>query len=274
VPVGLVEFRVLMGDYSLRHLRADVALGDDGDRATFSGTVCDVTAQHELAQQVDALTVVAEAIGADDEPAPVELLARLGEALGVSSGAVWAPDGDGLVLRDAWRPGGTGERPRRTRLCAGQDAPGLALAWRSPVSTLELAGSPTAARSSRAAAEAYHGFLAFPALRGGAVIAVVCFESQQRVRLTPRLESTLTSIGRELGALLARHEERARSVLSSRELEILQLAADGVSGPGIAAALHVSISTVKTHFDHIYRKCDVADRSGAVAKALREGLIR
>ena len=55
---------------------------------------------------------------------------------------------------------------------------------------------------------------------------------------------------------------------------MLQLAADGLSGPEIAAHLHVSPATVKTHFENIYAKYDVSDRVAAVAKALREGLIR
>jgi DNA-binding NarL/FixJ family response regulator len=54
---------------------------------------------------------------------------------------------------------------------------------------------------------------------------------------------------------------------------VLQLAARGLPGPQIAAELFVSPATVKTHFSHIYKKLDVSDRSGAVAHALRLGLI-
>jgi DNA-binding CsgD family transcriptional regulator len=61
--------------------------------------------------------------------------------------------------------------------------------------------------------------------------------------------------------------------LTARELEMLQLAADGMSGPGIAAHLVLSPGTVKTHFQNIYRKWDVSDRASAVAKAFRQGLI-
>jgi DNA-binding CsgD family transcriptional regulator len=61
--------------------------------------------------------------------------------------------------------------------------------------------------------------------------------------------------------------------LTPRELEILSLAADGHTGPAIAAALVVSPATVKTHFQHIYAKLDVSDRAAAVAKAMRLGLI-
>ncbi len=61
--------------------------------------------------------------------------------------------------------------------------------------------------------------------------------------------------------------------LSPRELEVLRLAAEGLSGPRIAELLSVSPATVKTHFSHIYSKLGVADRAAAVARALRLGLI-
>jgi ATP/maltotriose-dependent transcriptional regulator MalT len=55
---------------------------------------------------------------------------------------------------------------------------------------------------------------------------------------------------------------------------VLELAAGGLNGPGIAKALVLSTATVRTHFGHIYRKLEVTDRAGAVAKAMRLGLIR
>lgn len=64
------------------------------------------------------------------------------------------------------------------------------------------------------------------------------------------------------------------SRLTPREREILELAADGLNGPRIAQSLVLSEATVKTHFGHIYHKLGVTDRSGAVAKAMRLGLIR
>jgi DNA-binding CsgD family transcriptional regulator len=61
--------------------------------------------------------------------------------------------------------------------------------------------------------------------------------------------------------------------LTAREVEILQLAAFGMSGPQIADHLVLSPGTVKTHFQNIYIKWDVSDRAAAVAEALRQGLI-
>ncbi len=61
--------------------------------------------------------------------------------------------------------------------------------------------------------------------------------------------------------------------LTSREREVLALAAGGLNGPAIASELVLTTATVRTHFTNIYRKLDVSDRAGAVAKAMRLGLI-
>jgi DNA-binding NarL/FixJ family response regulator len=66
---------------------------------------------------------------------------------------------------------------------------------------------------------------------------------------------------------------QAATPLTPRELELLQLAADGLCGPMIAEELVLSRATVRTHFENIYTKLDVHDRAAAVAKAMRLGLI-
>jgi DNA-binding CsgD family transcriptional regulator len=61
--------------------------------------------------------------------------------------------------------------------------------------------------------------------------------------------------------------------LTAREIEVLLLAADGHSGPELAQQLSLSPATVNAHFKHIYTKLDVRNRAGAVAKAMRLGVI-
>jgi len=61
--------------------------------------------------------------------------------------------------------------------------------------------------------------------------------------------------------------------LSPRQLQLLQLAANGLSGPRIAEELILSPATVRTHFQYIYRKLGVTDRAAAVAVAMRAGLV-
>lgn len=70
------------------------------------------------------------------------------------------------------------------------------------------------------------------------------------------------------------HRQDHRPRLSAREREILTLTAEGRSSPEIARMLFLSTSTVKTHLQNIYEKFDVSDRAAAVAKALREGVLR
>jgi two-component system, NarL family, nitrate/nitrite response regulator NarL len=64
-----------------------------------------------------------------------------------------------------------------------------------------------------------------------------------------------------------------RPILSPREREILNRIAAGESVPTIARAIHLSVSTVKTHVHHLYEKLEVSDRAAAVAVAMRRGLI-
>ncbi|RRO16957.1 DNA-binding response regulator [Saccharopolyspora rhizosphaerae] len=62
--------------------------------------------------------------------------------------------------------------------------------------------------------------------------------------------------------------------LTQRESEVLELLVAGHSNRAVASKLVVSEDTVKSHVRGLYRKLGVADRSGAIAVALREGLFR
>ncbi len=62
------------------------------------------------------------------------------------------------------------------------------------------------------------------------------------------------------------------SALSRREMEVLQLVADGLSNDRISKELFLSQATVKSHLVHIYDKLSVDSRTAAVAAA--RGLIR
>ena len=63
-------------------------------------------------------------------------------------------------------------------------------------------------------------------------------------------------------------------LLTSREVEVLQLAARGASNGRIARELFISEKTVKNHLEHIYTKFGVESRGQAVAKGVRLGLVR
>jgi DNA-binding NarL/FixJ family response regulator len=61
--------------------------------------------------------------------------------------------------------------------------------------------------------------------------------------------------------------------LTDRECEILRLLAEGLQKKEIADALDLSAHTVSTHLRRVYTKLHVTTNTGAVAKALREGII-
>jgi LuxR family transcriptional regulator, maltose regulon positive regulatory protein len=98
-------------------------------------------------------------------------------------------------------------------------------------------------------------------------------EAQQR----GRLDSLRRVPAHYLRKLLAALERDAPSptppstdlpeALSERELEVLQLIAAGKSNRRIASELFVSVGTVKTHVNNLYRKLDAHSRTQAVARA-------
>lgn len=61
--------------------------------------------------------------------------------------------------------------------------------------------------------------------------------------------------------------------ISKRELEVLQLMADGLSNQEIAERLFVSLNTIKTHTSKVFEKMDVKRRTQAIEKAKRLSLI-
>jgi DNA-binding NarL/FixJ family response regulator len=61
--------------------------------------------------------------------------------------------------------------------------------------------------------------------------------------------------------------------LSAREIQVLQLVAEGKSNKDIGVALGLSALTVKSHLARIARKLGTGDRAEMVATALRSGVI-
>lgn len=77
-----------------------------------------------------------------------------------------------------------------------------------------------------------------------------------------------------LGGLLAGPDAAARLPrLTKREREILRLLSDGMRNEQVAAQLHISPLTVRTHVTNAMDKLEAETRTQAVARALRDSLI-
>ena len=105
-------------------------------------------------------------------------------------------------------------------------------------------------------------------------------EAQKRGRVaTPPGTQYVSRLLAALGAASAPPIPRGRAgapvePLSERELEVLGLIASGMSNRQIARKLFVSLSTVKTHINNVYRKLEVRTRTQAVARAGELDLLR
>ena len=71
-----------------------------------------------------------------------------------------------------------------------------------------------------------------------------------------------------------RTEEPARTHLSPRELEVLDLIVQGLSNKQIAYDLKISEETAKNHVKHIFEKLDVRNRTQAATIAFRRGIVQ
>ncbi len=68
-------------------------------------------------------------------------------------------------------------------------------------------------------------------------------------------------------------KEAGKLGLSKRELEVLELMAEGCSNQEIASRLFISLSTIKTHSSNLFEKLDVKRRTQAIEKAKKIRLI-
>ena len=99
---------------------------------------------------------------------------------------------------------------------------------------------------------------------GGAIRQVL----EGRAPMTPKVLDVFTSLEAE-----GDQEPSNDYNLTGRERDILRLMADGLIKKEIAEKLEISVHTVSTHLRSVYEKLHVNTNTGAVAKALREGII-
>ena len=77
----------------------------------------------------------------------------------------------------------------------------------------------------------------------------------------------------EAAGLLVSELTDPGQALSAREIDVLRLLAQGLGNRAIGTALFLTEATVKTHLVRVYRKLGTDNRAGAVAEAVRRGLV-
>jgi len=278
-----IDYRIQQPAGDVRYVRSTITNIDPGPRGArqILGMVQDVTDQRIASRELAAHIAVSAALidWYDFEDGAMRLLNDLGTACELMVGALWLPHDDVLTAELIWSEpslqeiSGFESMTFALRLPRGASLPGLAWQSKRPETIVDVSHEPSFRRHKVAQAAGLHGAVAFPALKADEVLAVLEFYSREQDH-TGRLTQTLTAIGSELGEFFSRRRgELTPPQLTPRELQILQLAALGNAAPQIAEALLISVSTVKTHMDNIYRKLQVSDRASAVATAMRLGVI-
>ncbi len=122
-------------------------------------------------------------------------------------------------------------------------------------------------RSLKAGARAY---LMKDSLKAD-VIEAIRAVAQGNSFFSPRISRILQED--YIQALAARNEEDSYELLTEREREILQLAAEGRTNKEIANLLNLSLYTVDTHRTHILQKLNLHSVAELILYSVRKGII-
>jgi DNA-binding NarL/FixJ family response regulator len=106
--------------------------------------------------------------------------------------------------------------------------------------------------------------------------------SQEELRrAVVRVTAGENVVSAEIAAILADGIRKAvdtdhgpdAALLSKRERQVLERAAEGLTMKEIGSALFISDRTVQSHLGHAYAKLEVKDRASAIVKAMKLGLL-
>ena len=109
------------------------------------------------------------------------------------------------------------------------------------------------------------------------VVEAVRLAANGETLLSPQLAGSMLTEAQRLGvappSVDAATGAEVDGPITRREEEVLQLIAQGLSTPEVGAALFISVKTVKNHLASIYAKLDSRDRTQAVVRAVKMGII-
>jgi two-component system, NarL family, response regulator LiaR len=120
----------------------------------------------------------------------------------------------------------------------------------------------------------------YPALEAGATSYMLktskADEIANAVRATYHGQSVLEPevTGKMMVKMRQKQQHLPHEELTSREMEILMLMAEGKTNQDIADELYIALKTVKTHVSNILSKLNVQDRTQAVIYAFKHSLIK
>ena len=158
--------------------------------------------------------------------------------------------------------------------CSGLDAIQALQAEMPQAKVLVLTVSETEADLFAAVKFGATGYLlknAEPEELVGAILHV----ARGGVVISPVMATKLLTEFKDLTARAERESiERADTRLSSREVEVLQLVAEGATNKEIGDSLFISENTVRAHLSSILEKLHLANRAQAAAFAVEKGLVK
>ena len=87
------------------------------------------------------------------------------------------------------------------------------------------------------------------------------------------MRASLLALRGQGQVLVVERESTSAVRLSPREREVLALVADGATDVDVGSQLGLSARTVQKHLEHVYELLGVANRTAAVTRAIRMGLV-
>lgn len=119
----------------------------------------------------------------------------------------------------------------------------------------------------------------YPALEAGALSYLLKTSRADKIASAIRsaakgesvLEAKVTS--KVISKMQGFNKEKPHESLTAREMEVLQLIADGNTNQEIADKLYITVKTVKTHITNLLSKLELDDRTQAAIYAYRNNLV-
>jgi len=115
------------------------------------------------------------------------------------------------------------------------------------------------------------GYMRTFVAEGAPMKALLKMKTTEDARLKEYIAKLLDAFGES--DILPPADQALIEPLSEREIEVLQLIAEGLTNPEIASRLYLSLNTVKVHTRNIYGKLNVHSRIQAAARAQELGLL-